>query len=140
VTKAQYLELLNRMQKAKLGQDAESSSSGVVLEVLNPPTASVKPVAPRRPLLVSVVFLLGLGAAAALAIVLSKINVVFNHARELEQATGLEVVGIISLSNLDQVEAQERRSYQRYAAAVAGLVVAFLLVLLFSRGVPGLLA
>jgi polysaccharide chain length determinant protein (PEP-CTERM system associated) len=140
VTKAQYLELLERMQKAKLGQDAEASSSGVVLEVLDPPYASINPVAPKRPMLVIAVFMLGLGAAAALAYVLSKINPVFNHSRELEQVTGRPVLGVVSLTNAEQVQADEQKSYRRYAAAATGLVLTFAVVLLVSRDLPGLLA
>jgi polysaccharide chain length determinant protein (PEP-CTERM system associated) len=140
VTKAQYLELLDRMQKAKLGQDAETSNSGVVLEVLDPPYASINPVAPRRPLLIFAVFVLGVAAAGVLAYVLSKMNPVFNHMRELEQITARPVLGVVSLTNAEDVQADERMGYRRYAAAAAGLVLAFLLVLLASRELPSLLA
>ena len=140
VTKAQYLELLDRMQKAKLGQDAEASSSGVVLEVLDPPYASINPVAPRRPMLIIAVFMLGLGAAAALAYALSKMNPVFNHVRELEQITARPVLGVVSMTNAEDVRADDRKSYRRYAAAAAGLVLALLVVLLVSRDLPSLLA
>ena len=140
VTKAQYLELLERMQQTKLGQDAEASSSSVVLEVLDPPYASINPVAPRRPMLIIVVFLLGIAAAAALAYVLSKMNPVFNHVRELEQITARPVLGVVSLTNAEALQADERKGYRRYAAAAAGLVVAFLLVLLVSHDLPRLLA
>ena len=140
VTKAQYLELLERMQKAKLGQDAEATSSGVVLEVLDPPNASLQPVAPRRPLLVVLVFVAGLGAGAALAYVLSKVNPVFNHTRELEQITGRPVLGVVTLTNVDQVQADERKSYRRYAVAATALLLAFGAVLLVSRDLPSLLA
>ena len=95
--------------------------------------------APRRPLLVIVVFLAGLAAGAALAY------------RPVEDQPGLqphprtraghrpESSGIVSLTNVEQVQADERKGYQRYAAGVAGLVLAFLVVLLVSRGLPGLL-
>jgi polysaccharide chain length determinant protein (PEP-CTERM system associated) len=139
VTKAQYLELLERMQKAKLGQDAEASSSGVVLQVLDPPNASLQPVAPRRPLLILVVFIVGLGAGAALAYILSRINPVFTHTLELEKITGRPVLGAVSLTNIDEVRADERKSYLRYAAAAAALVLALVVVLLVSRDLPSLL-
>jgi polysaccharide chain length determinant protein (PEP-CTERM system associated) len=140
VTKAQYLELLERMQKAKLGQDAEASSSGVVLQVLDPPNASLQPVAPRRPLLILLVFGMGLAAGAALAYVLSKVHPVFNHALELEKITGRPVLGAVSLTNVDQVHADERKGYLRFAAVAAGLVLALAVVLLVSRDLPSLLA
>jgi polysaccharide chain length determinant protein (PEP-CTERM system associated) len=140
VTKAQYLELLDRMQKAKLGQDAEASNSGVVLAVLDPPYASIHPVAPKRPLLIIAVFVLGVAAAGALAYGLSKMNPVFNHVRELEEITARTVLGVVSRTIAEDVRTDERMGYRRYAAAVAGLVLAFVLVLLVSRDLPSLLA
>jgi hypothetical protein len=128
------------MQKAKLGQDAEASNSGVVLAVLDPPYASIHPVAPKRPLLIIAVFVLGVAAAGALAYVLSKMNPVFNHVRELEEITARTVLGVVSLTNAEDVRTDERMGYRRYAAAVAGLVLAFVLVLLVSRDLPSLLA
>jgi polysaccharide chain length determinant protein (PEP-CTERM system associated) len=140
VTKAQYLELLERMQKAKLGQEAEASSSGVVLQVLDPPNASLQPVAPRRPLLVILVFIAAIGAGAAAAYVLSKINPVFNHIAELEKVTGRPVLGVVTLTNADQLQAEDRSSYMRYAVAATGLLLVFIVVLVFSRDLPSLLA
>ena len=129
------------MQKAKLGQDAEASSSGVVLEVLDPPYASMQPVAPRRPLLVVAVFMLGLVAGAALAYVLSKINPVFNHTRELEQVTGRPVLGVVSLTNAEEVQRRRAQGLPAFdAAATPACVLAFVVVLLVSRDLPSLLA
>ena len=140
VTKAQYLELLQRMQKAKLGQDAGASSSGLILQVLDPPNASLEPVAPRRQLLIIAVFVVGLGAGAALAYLMSKVNPVFNHTLELEKITGRPVLGVVTLTNVDQIHVDERKSYLRYATAAAGLVLALVVVLLVSRDLPNLLA
>jgi polysaccharide chain length determinant protein (PEP-CTERM system associated) len=140
VTKAQYLALLDRMQKTKLGQDAEATGSGVVLEVLDPPTASINPVSPKRPLLVLLVFVLGIGAGAVLAYGLSKLNPVFNHSRDLEEATGHTVLGVVSLTNFDQFQLATHRGYLRFAAVAAGLVITFMGMLLISQRMPDLLA
>ena len=79
----------------------------------------------------------GLAAAAALAFVLSRVNPVFNHTRELELVTGREVLGVVSLTNLEQVQAEERQGYRRFAFAGGGLAVAFVAALLLSRSLPG---
>ena len=125
VQRTQYTALVQRLEQIKLGQDAEATNSGIRMEVLDPPTASVGPVAPKRPLLVSVVFLGSLGLGAGLAWALSKLNPVFNHSRELEQITGLPVLGVVSLTDLEQVHARERRGYFGYAAVAGGLVLTF---------------
>jgi len=124
VHKTQYVALVERLEKAKLGQDAESTGSGVRFEVLDPPTSPFHPVAPNRPRLVVTVFFLAVGAAVALAFVLSKLNPVFNHSRELERITNLPVLGEVSLTWLDQHKQVTRRQYLGYGAAGAALFAA----------------
>ncbi len=126
VNKSQYNALVERLEQARLGQDAEEATdSGVLLEVLDPPTASFGPVAPRRPLLVALMFFGGLALGAALAYVLSKLNPVFNHSRELEKVTGLPVLGVVSLTWLDQYQQATRAGLLRYGAVAASLFLAF---------------
>jgi len=121
VHKSQYVALVDRLEKAKLGQDAESTGSGVRLEVLDPPTAPYRPVAPQRPKLVVLVLMFAVGAATGLAFVLSRLNPVFNHSRELEQITGLPVLGEVSLTWLQKYNRAALRGLVGYSAAAAAL-------------------
>jgi len=130
VQRTRYTALVERLEQTNLGQDAEAANSGILMEVLDPPTASVGPVAPNRPVLVTLVFVASLGMAAALAWLMSKLNPVFNHSRELEQITGLPVLGSVSLTGLDKVHARERRGYFGYAAVAGTLLLTFGTVLL----------
>jgi hypothetical protein len=123
VHKGQYVALVERLEKANLGQDAEATGSGVRLEILDPPTASFRPVAPNRPVLLLFIFAVGVALAAGLAYVLSKLNPVFNHSRELEAATGLPVLGEVSLTWLERYNQMTRRGYLGYSAAVGGLLL-----------------
>jgi polysaccharide chain length determinant protein (PEP-CTERM system associated) len=138
VTKTQYLALIERKEKAELGQSAEESKSGVILKVIDPPAASIDPVAPKRPLLVSLVFLAGLGCAVALAYALGKVNPVFTQSRELERVTGREVLGVVSLTTFDDYRAAARRSHFRYGAMAAALLLAFIAMFLVSYAAPQL--
>jgi polysaccharide chain length determinant protein (PEP-CTERM system associated) len=140
VTKSQYQALVERLAKANLGKDAEATGSAVLLEVLNPPTAALNPVAPKRPLLVALVFLAGIAGGAALAWLLSKFNPVFNHSRELEEITKYPVLGVVSLSTLKEFHVAVRQSYLRFGAVAAGLVFTFLALLIVSQRIPNLLA
>jgi uncharacterized protein involved in exopolysaccharide biosynthesis len=130
VQRSQYSALVERLEQIRLGQDAERTNAGIVMEVLDPPTASVGPVAPNRPMLITLVFLASLGLGAGLAWVLSKLNPVFNRSHELEQITGLPVLGSVTLTGLDQVVAHNRRGYLRYAATAGALFLAFGAVLI----------
>jgi polysaccharide chain length determinant protein (PEP-CTERM system associated) len=140
VTKTQYLALLERLEQARLGQDAEATGSGIKLQVLNPPNVPIWPVSPRRSLLVVAIMIFGAIAGAALAYVLARMYPVFDHARELEEVTGRPVLGVVSLATLDDRKVDLRRSNVRYAASAAALVAVFLAVLIVSRVAPDLLA
>ncbi len=140
LTKAQYMALVERLEQARLGQTAEKSDAGVRFDILDPPQASFRPVSPRRPPLVAGILLASLAAGAALAFVLHLLHPVFNHTRELEQETGLPVLGVVSMTGLDDYLKATRRSYFRLAAVAGGLFAVFVVVLLVSLGVGKLLA
>ena len=128
VVKTQYVALVERLGRARLGQDAEATSA-VRLDIVNPPTASFEPVAPNRPRLVIAVFLLALGAGGGLAYLLSMLKPVFNDSRELQDATGLPVLGEVSWSRLSEYSSIVRRQYLLYAASGLALLVATAAVL-----------
>ncbi len=123
VTRAQYSALVERLEKARLGQDAEANSS-VRFDVIDPPTASFQPIKPNRRLLVLHVFVAGVSLGAVLAFLLSAFRPVFSHGRELEEATGLPVYGVVSLTSLDQYNTAYRRDLLLCVACAAGLTVA----------------
>ena len=129
VTRAQYVGLVERLGKAKLGQDAEETSA-VRFEIIDPPTASFQPVAPNRPLLIFLVLVVGIGLGAGLAYLLARLKPVFSHPCELEAVTGLPVFGEVSLTLLDEHNGAARRGNLLFSAAAAGLVAALVLVLL----------
>jgi hypothetical protein len=57
----------------------------------------------------------------ALAFVLSKLNPVFNHSRDLEKITGLPVLGEVSLTWLEKYNRTTRRLFLGYSAAAGAL-------------------
>jgi polysaccharide chain length determinant protein (PEP-CTERM system associated) len=130
-TRAQYAALVDRLNKAELGQSAEDTSA-VRFEVVDPPAVSAEPVTPRRPLLVTMVFAAAVGGAALIALLLNRIRPVFGSTRELLEATGLPVLGEVSLIDVDGFERVQKRSYMRLAGGAAALFLAFGFVLHYS--------
>jgi polysaccharide chain length determinant protein (PEP-CTERM system associated) len=131
VTRAQYTALVERLQGAELGQEAEKTSA-VRFEVIDPPNASFQPVSPKRPLLVAAVFVAALGAAGALAWLLNRFKPVFGRSRELYEATGLPILGEVCLTTIERNLAAERRSYLLLGGGMAALLLAFAVVLRLS--------
>lgn len=123
VTKKAYDELLARLDSARLGRQA--ASTGLVrFQVINPPAASFTPVFPNRPLLVIGAFFLALGVGVGIAYLLHLLRPVFVSARQLTAATGLPVLGAVSLAWAERHRLERRRSAVRYALLSTGLLLA----------------
>lgn len=121
VTQTQYNNLLQRLEQARVSEDAQQT--GIVdFQIVDPPTAPFSPVFPTRPVLLAVVLLLALVIGAGVAWLLCKMRPVFNHARSLAEMTGLPVVGVVSLAWVERHRASLRRDYLRYAMA-GGLLI-----------------
>jgi polysaccharide chain length determinant protein (PEP-CTERM system associated) len=95
VNKTQYTALLTQLEKAKLGQEADTNGS-VRFEIVEPPNAEYKPVSPHRNLLVLAVLGLALAAGAGLAYLIQILKPVFWSVRTLAEHTGATVLGAVS--------------------------------------------
>ena len=127
ITKTRYNELVNRLDRAQISEDAEQT--GVVrFEVIDPPSVGVDPVAPDRPRLLSLVLAVGLAAGLALAFVLHQLRPVFTNAASLGDITGLPVLGAVSRTWRERHRAERRQEMLKVSMVAAGL----LLVLVWS--------
>jgi polysaccharide chain length determinant protein (PEP-CTERM system associated) len=121
--KGQYQALLESRETQQLSQQA-SSSDRVDFNILDPPRAAAKPVAPRRLMLLAAVLAAALGAGAGLAFVLAQLRPVFSSARALREISGLPVIGSVNHVFVDpQLVAQWRFAAVSLSAAIVGLVV-----------------
>jgi polysaccharide chain length determinant protein (PEP-CTERM system associated) len=128
VTKKQYDTLLSRLDSTRLGQQA--ASTGLVkFQVIDPPAANFEPVFPNRPLLIVGALFAALAAGGGLAYLMHLVRPVFVSARQLTAATGLTVLGSVSLAWVDQHRLEQRQGTIRYALWTGGLVLVGLVVL-----------
>jgi len=131
VTRQQYHALLERLDRARLGEEAQAT--GIVrFEVIEPPSASLKPVWPKRPLMIAAAFLLALGAGGAVAFLLHFLSPVFLSVRQLSAVTGLPVLGGISMVWLDKHRGARNRSVALYLGGALVLAFAAVAVLLLQ--------
>lgn len=138
VTRAKYQSLVERLERAKLSEQAEET--GVVrFEVVDPPNADFLPVAPNRPLLIVAVLLAALTTGGALAYLLHELKPVFANVRQLNEITGLPVLGLVSMTWLERHQAQQRRAAIVYACAASGLFLSSGVVLVAQSRVTTLL-
>ena len=129
VTRAQYNALLARLDSARLGQQAQATGT-VKFEVIDPPTAQFKPVAPNRPLLIIASLIVAIAAGLGAAYGLHLIRPVFVSTRQLGAITGLQVLGAVGVAGwFDRYHARRRRGAFLYAGGAAALVLIGALVL-----------
>ncbi|ADJ28645.1 XrtA system polysaccharide chain length determinant [Nitrosococcus watsonii] len=97
VYKSNYQQLLTRLESAKMGERVEESPDNVKFRIVEPPIQPLLPSGPDRPLLLTLVLVVAVGAGGALAFLLSQLRLVFYTRRDLEEATGLPVLGPVSM-------------------------------------------
>jgi polysaccharide chain length determinant protein (PEP-CTERM system associated) len=96
VLKSKYEELLSRRESAKISGDREATGQRSQFRIVDPPVTPGIPSGPNRPLLLSAVLVLGIGAGIAVALGLSLLNNAYVTVRQLREDIGLPVLGAIS--------------------------------------------
>lgn len=129
VTKAQYTALVDRLEKARLGEEAEAKGS-VRFEVIDPPAVGFEPVSPKRTVLLAGVLMAALGAGTALAYLINLLKPVFHNARELGDLTGATVLGTVRITRTPAHVSAMRRGYLSYSLVCLLLVVALVAVVI----------
>jgi polysaccharide chain length determinant protein (PEP-CTERM system associated) len=123
VLRKNYEELLARLQSADIAQAADTQADKVKLQVIDPPDTPRLPAAPKRLLLLSGVLVAGIGAGAALTVLLGQLDRSFASVDDL-RALGLPVLGGISVLRSTPMM-QQVMTIGRFAVAVGLLVVVY---------------
>lgn len=89
-----YESLLESLERERLSRQVVQSESQE-FRIIDPPTATVDPVAPNRLILIALVFMAAVGGALGIAFLYSQIRPVFNLPQLLEIKIGLPVLGTI---------------------------------------------
>jgi hypothetical protein len=131
VNKAQYTALLGNLQKARLGQRADDAGS-IRFEIVQPPTASFRPVWPLRPMMLAGILLGALAAGGLLAYGLNRLHPVISSSANLVRA-GVPLLGVVSVAFPSQVRKARRRSALHVSIAAVCLIVAFAIAVALSQ-------
>jgi polysaccharide chain length determinant protein (PEP-CTERM system associated) len=136
VTRTQYESLLQRLETARLSEQADQT--GVInFEIIDPPVASILPVAPDRPVLLTAVFVVALVAGCGTAFARHLNQPVFLNPRRLALQTGLQVLGVIGSAFPERRRAERKLGLLGIAAATAALAVVYLFGLLYLEPLTG---
>jgi polysaccharide chain length determinant protein (PEP-CTERM system associated) len=132
VNKAEYTALLERLQQAKLGERADQEGS-VRFEVIDPPRAGFRPVAPKRLRLLLGSLVAALAAGGVVAYLLATLRPVFHNARQLGTFTGVAIYGVVSATRDAASLLAIRRQTILYSAACSALLVLFAAVVYVAK-------
>jgi len=126
-TQAQYKNMLERLERARLSEDA--AETGVIsFDIVDPPTAGLSPIFPNRAMLLAVVLFGGLVLGLGVAWLMHMLRPVFSSSRSITELTGLPVLGSVSRTWLEKQKAALRHGFLRYSALSGLLFVLFIVV------------
>lgn len=129
VLKRQYDKLLEDRDQVRLRSDVRSQTDAVKFRVIDPPSQPNVPLTPNRPLLLTLILLVGLGAGAGTAYVLGQIQTTFPTQTRLADATGLPVLGSIGEMLTEERRAKHRQRLVWLAGGAGALGAAWALLL-----------
>jgi len=95
VVKSNYEALLSRRESASIAQAVDSDQE-IQFRIVDAPQIPTQPSGPNRPLFMTVVILIGLGAGGGFAFLLAQMDDSFSTTSKLRDTYGLPVLGAVS--------------------------------------------
>jgi polysaccharide chain length determinant protein (PEP-CTERM system associated) len=140
VLKSGYDKLLGDREAVKLRADAQATTGSVAVRVIQPPALPRVPAKPMRPLLLTGVLLLALGAGAGTAWARAKLTTSYSTPAALSAASGLPVLGAIGFVAGARQQAVRAKQLKWFAGTGGALVGSWLLLLVVEFVQRGLMA
>jgi polysaccharide chain length determinant protein (PEP-CTERM system associated) len=132
VDKTEFTALLTQLEKARLGQEADSSGS-VRFAIVEPPNSDYRPISPARTLIIAGVLLVALAAGGGFAYLRNKMAPVYWSSRKLAAQTKAQVLGVVTIAFPSSSRRGMRGAVAWFATAACCLVIAGATVLQLSR-------
>ena len=124
VVRKGYADLLERRASLRLSTAAEADADKIKIQVIEPPQIPRIPVGPKRLLLISGVFLVGIAGGLGLALLLVQLDTSFHSTDDL-RSLGLPVVGGISLLAMAMSFRRRMLLGASFASAYVALIAVF---------------
>jgi len=122
VIQQQYGTLVQRRESAMMSEQVDLNANDVVFRVIDPPFVPQRPSKPDKLLLSGAVFVLALGVATGLGLLVALLRPVVSDARFLGMSTGLPVLGSVSLVRSPAQQRAVLISHVVFGLAVVGLL------------------
>ena len=130
--KTNYEALLVRKESARLSESMEQTTDSVKFRVVDPPQVPSSPSSPNRILLSTAVFFGALVVGMGLAILLSLLRPTFSNVQKLREATGLPILGTVSMNWIPEIRQRKWKEFLRFSFAASALLVIFVGILVLE--------
>ena len=134
--KKNFQELLARRDSVQISEDANTQPGLEAFRVVDPPRVPQTP-SPNPSLLVSIVLLAGLSSGIGVAFLMTRVRPTFSDARTLREATGLSVLGTVSLVWTPSERSVAHRRLYAWVGAYVGLLAVYVGVMAVLRQASG---
>lgn len=125
IYKQNYAAMLSRRETVSLSGEVESKTEAVDFRVVDPPRVPLTPSWPNRPLLISIVPLVGILAGIAVAFLVSQLRRTVTDRRVLRELTGLPLLGSVTRIETDVYKIKKRRGLIAYVLSLFSLIGAY---------------
>jgi polysaccharide biosynthesis transport protein len=123
--KSTYEDLLRKREKAYQNLKSETSTEPLTIRVIDSPEVPLKPVAPNRPLLISMVLLAGSLLGLTIAFMMSQAHTTYMDVSRLREAVNLQVLGSITSISSEQQRNQGKTWLMVFLGAMIALLVVY---------------
>jgi len=138
VTKTQYEALLQRLETARLSNDADRSEDRR-FKILEPPRAALNPVAPNRMVFLLGVLFAGIALGLGVAFLRAMTHPVVFSKGALASLTGLPVIGTVAWARSPELVRASRRGSFAYFTVTAILIMGIVITGVMSYPISTLL-
>ncbi|HJV74662.1 MAG TPA: XrtA system polysaccharide chain length determinant [Noviherbaspirillum sp.] len=125
INKENYEKLLGRREAAKLSGDLTATTEMMSFRVVDPPMVPMTPNGPNRARLFSLLFAGALAVGIACAFLMSRIRPTFLTQYSLREATGLPVLGTVSMQWTDLEKKRQAKDFYAFGLSSILLLLTF---------------
>jgi uncharacterized protein involved in exopolysaccharide biosynthesis len=109
LTKAQYMDLSAKLQRAEIAQEMEGRKQGETLELLDPASLPTTPTEPKRPVIISIGGAFGLLFGIVIAGAREMKDTSLKNLKDVRAYTQMAILGSVPLLENDFVVRRRRR-------------------------------
>ncbi|MCU7809449.1 MAG: chain length-determining protein, partial [Candidatus Thiodiazotropha sp. (ex Semelilucina semeliformis)] len=130
INRTNYQELVQRLESAKMSEQADEAGDNVKFRIVEPPKVPLLPVGPKRILLSLGVLMLGLAAGGGVAFLISQFKPVYYDTSLLNKESGFPVLGQVSRVWTSNLMLKRRVEVVGFSVSLAMLLVVCVVILL----------